>query len=1153
MGAVEPDRSILTSIDHYADTNATKALQFVKEIFVKTDVPIPPLVQLALKARCFQYFYTTNLDEILFAAARDNEIAAYPSYIPLTAKFVHLHGRAATAQSFHDDLVLGARGYDLAYNESMGAPAKNKLSQLVPYPVVFMGFSMTDRPFVWSLENIARVANRRNVTTIDQGPLETLSKPNWYVLLRAPDSRDPGREERKLRRESTLAQAGIQIIWYQDGDTPDRHAAALEIVRRMGQESRELTVTDVEPGFAERLLDAETLASVTFPVPYEVQRATGMLKGHPRIAATFLERVDGLQWFHQLRDAGALDPKESVVTANGTQSAPYWIAVDFLRRTAAIAPSEIKEFLLTIETDNWVAIRQAFSILEALDESSAVTLGERFATWAVTAMSSDPLLLFRVARTAGQLEADGKHEAAFALVQATLIELARSGPSLSAGSAPRFSKAVVPILARSPVGLDAATRILRTALEKQYGTARQDMARYSRRTIEIHRMSLPDASMLDLAIDILRETLLATEDSSSRAHTVTTLLGSPWPTERRVGIAHCFLCRLDLSEHEAVIITPENLANPHLFHELAKLITNNVEDLSQGAILVLKEFMTGLHEKAGDAEGHDYVLWARVMPAEWLPVSRPADADDAADADEHLFRDVYVSDVFTPSAPLDKASFAERAKLMTYGDLLALVRNPAAQGVRVTWRHDTDEMWTLLAEYAKEQELLEPLLEISSEDIDGGSWHAIEAMAEVAGDSTERWKQVLAWADHMVSVVPSDKLWSLGRLVEKSSSAAPRALSPRIRALAMRMIEKTKRSSAVESDLTEESLRGGFFNHPAGKATRTVFELLLREMAEQEATAGTRGEIPQWFKESVLEHMAREPLYLGIDAWIGLGRYYSLLYDRSPEALVFVVQHLETDSSDFSTSTIAFWSGHLWAPSVSSDALQQLMSVYRTHALTLQREGVIEADLRDVFFQHIVIGVLRALPGFDDILQDTLGEAFTPVARGSIASALGHGIAEASEDPGTPFHSLATEQFRQYWTEHANRFGDKDGEQLTNYLNWLREVSIQPTDIAFLVEASLVQVTNGSGAYQVFEYLDRYVEEDPAGVLRLLAACVEWYRRDGDFWPDSKEVRTILDRLAPQVPKEAMFREVIDGLAELGTLSTDDVRRYLASGPMELE
>ena len=861
-----------------------------------------------------------------------------------------------------------------------------------------------------------------------------------------------------------------------------------------------------------------------------------------------MQQVEGLEWFRELRAIGALDPKLISISANKTRTAPYWLAVDLLRRTAAIAPSEVKEFLLTIDTDNWVAIRQAFSILEVLDESSAAALGKRFANWAVTAMSVDSLMMYEVTGTAGQLDSDGKHEAAFALVEATLEELATSDPGLFQGSAARFSEAVAPILARSPAGLSAAVRTLRVVLQQQYKTADQDEVRYRRRAIEADRESLPDDSTLDLAITIVRETLLAISDNDSRANTVASLLGSRWPTERRIGIAHCFLRRSDLPQHEDSIITQENLANPHLFHELAKLITDGVGDLSEQGVQILKDFAEALHEQASDADRYDYDVWAGVLPAEWLPEPPPAEGEE----DEHLFRDVYVSDIFTPGAPLDKAEFAARADEMTPRDLLSLVRDPEAYDIRVTWRHATEEMWTLLADYAKERNLLELLLETDPADVGSRrSWRVIEAMPEIAGNSPERWEKVLNWADRMVAEVPSDKFWSLGLLVEKSGSAAPLALSQHVKGLAIRVIEKTKRSSAEESEIIDKSLRGGFLNHPAGKATQALFELLRREMAEQEAATDTRAEIPQWFKETVLEHLEQAPMSLGIDVWIGVGRYFSLLYSRSPDAMAFVVQHLEAASSDLPITATAFWSGHLWAPSVSSESLERLRPAYRLHAPALQYEGTIETDLRDAFFQHIVIGVLREVLGFADILQDTLSDAFTPVARGSIASALARGIAEASEDPDTPFHSLATDQFRHYWAEHVKRVGGQDGDQLTNYLSGLREVHVRPTDIADLVEASLDQATNMPGPYYVMEYLGRYVEEDPRGVLRLLASCVEWYRLHGNFWESAEEVRTLLDRLTPLTMNEALLGEVLDGLAELGALSTDDVRRYTAGGSVE--
>ena len=292
-------------------------------------------------------------------------------------------------------------------------------------------------------------------------------------------------------------------------------------------------------------------------------------------------------------------------------------------------------------------------------------------------------------------------------------------------------------------------------------------------------------------------------------------------------------------------------------------------------------------------------------------------------------------------------------------------------------------------------------------------------------------------------------------------------------------------------------------------------------------------------------------MHMGIDAWIGLGRYYALLCDRFPDAVAFVAPRLESDRPNPSITSIAFWSGYLWAPSVSSDALTRLRDAYRLHARALQKEGVLEADLRDVFCQHIVIGVLREIPGFGDILCDTLGDDFDPVSRGAIASALGRGIAEAAENPETLSHSLATEQFREYWAAHVEQIGGRDGSQLAQYLGWLGEAQLPPAAIAHLIEASLDQAEGGSGARRVFEYLSRYVEEDPAGVLRLLRACVESWRLHGYFWLDREEVHDVLERLIPESSDEAVFREVVDAFAEFGAVSAADARRYRASRPSD--
>ena len=54
----------------------------------------------------------------------------------------------------------------------------------------------------------------------------------------------------------------------------------------------------------------------------------------------------------------------------------------------------------------------------------------------------------------------------------------------------------------------------------------------------------------------------------------------------------------------------------------------------------------------------------------------------------------------------------------------------------------------------------------------------------------------------------------------------------------------------------------------------------------------------------------------------------------------------------------------------------------------------------------------------------------------------------------------------------------------------------------------------------------RHVEENPEVTLKLLDRCVEWYRLQGNSLLDSKQVRALLDLLAPLTLGERTLREV---------------------------
>ena len=383
-------RDIPGEIDYHTNRDHDRSLAFVKSTFARTAPQIPPLYRVSLRTRSLRYFYTTNIDEMLSQAAYGEQVASYPDYLPMEARFIYLHGRASIATCIHDHLVIGTRGYQSAYDEASGGLTKSKLRLLARYPVLFIGFSMTDRQVVLSLSEIAQAARLGQVTAADGQESEAVSQLNWYSLERAPDQNEPGREQRKRTRTRSLGQVGVKVIWYQDGGSPDPYRAAFEIVQEIQRRSRELSVAEQDGGFVDRLIAAEELAAIEFPTRSQVKRAVAIVDGHPRIASAFWDYVDGLEWFRSLRDAGVLAPKPVFATANGDRHAPYWRASGLLQRVAAVASSEVAQYLLSVETDNWVAIRHAFDILQTMDEPSAASVGAHFAKWTIESVVLRP-------------------------------------------------------------------------------------------------------------------------------------------------------------------------------------------------------------------------------------------------------------------------------------------------------------------------------------------------------------------------------------------------------------------------------------------------------------------------------------------------------------------------------------------------------------------------------------------------------------------------------------------------------------------------------------------------------------------------------------------------------------------------------------------
>ena len=1138
-------RTMLNDFDYHIDRCPTEALSLVKERFATATPQVTRIVRLALDARSLRHFFTTNFDDILFEAASNESVAVYPTYIPRDSRFVYLHGRAATAESVHDHLVLGTHGYQIAYDDSYDGRARSKVRELASYPVIFIGFSMADLAVEKSISEIANAARYRRRLRLHNGEDDEEIVPlDFYILLIAPDKTDPLRNEEKDSKERWLNQIGVKVIWYQYGGDVEPHRAINEVVQRIGRESRGLTVSERRPELVEQLLYIEELASIALPTASQVGRARTLVDGHARVASEFFNRVEGIAWFRALRDTGGLDPRPSTTTEGGVRRASSWQAVPFLQKMTLEAPYELGEFLCDVQTDNWIAIRQILTLLDHLDESVGETLGIHFTELAIRAMDIDHRLLIEIFRTAHRLELAGKERVSFAIVATAVFKLAEINPPIpeAALSAP-LSRIMAQILARSSSGIRIPIEALDFALSQRYGSADEDDLRYYRPAIEPHRMNRLELSTVGLLIDVTRDTLLNTENNVWRSDTVQELLSSQWPTKRRIGIAHCFQRPEDLAMHETSIIDSENLENVHLFHELAQIVSTSMDNLSNQSVEVLTSFMESLHQGEAPEERYAYELWAAILPSDLLPT--PLDME-VADDESRLFRDFYIGPFHRVSAPIDYSDFSSRVETLNSEEIIDLVRDPYSSGIRMSIEHSPTQMWGLLAEYAKENEDLDLLLNVGPEDLlRDSTWSVIEAIPAVAGNSLESWSAVLEWARTMCSNLDSVQLGPIGEIVARCGKESPLELSEQVRELAISIIGATKRMYLAESDLYPDYLLSGFINYPSGKATHALFELFNREIAEQDAQGRGEVESPSWLSDYVLEPIARDPMAMGIDAWIAIGRYYALLLARNPEASAFVAPVISSDSARFQLPTVSFWSGYLWAPVVWSDALRELREAYYTTAARMQVERAIEQDLKDRFYQHIVIGAQRGIYGYDRILLSTLGDEFTSETRGSIAIALGFALQEAAEDSRSEGMSTPNYWLVSYWSEQVFRLGGQDGIQLAKYLRWLRYVESPPSEITAPIETSLAQARDSFDVDEVFAYIERYANQEPDTVLTLLDRCVEWYRLHGDFWLDGDRVRSLLYQINETSVDQTTLREVVNGFTELGAISIDELRSLL--------
>ena len=113
-----------------------------------------------------------------------------------------------------------------------------------------------------------------------------------------------------------------------------------------------------------------------------------------------------------------------------------------------------------------------------------------------------------------------------------------------------------------------------------------------RHAIERHRMDLTESSAISLLIDVMRDTLTSDKRRRScgraRSRTFFNPTGQRRDESESPTVSYCALTCLFTNQESSLY---ENLSNQHLFHELAKLISDGISDISEERVETLKNFV----------------------------------------------------------------------------------------------------------------------------------------------------------------------------------------------------------------------------------------------------------------------------------------------------------------------------------------------------------------------------------------------------------------------------------------------------------------------------------------------------------------------------------------------------------------------------------
>lgn len=1096
--------------------------------------PLPRSYQTLYAFDRLQWLTTFNYDEFLAMASAPSgtAVTVFPalSFDHDKRAYVYLHGRASTATAAAD-LVVTQDDYDAAYAPPSLLTALLKV-RLVAHPFVFVGTSMLDAEFRHFLYGVRQVVKQLS----DSGRWPKAQ--SHYAFL-------PAEGSAPRRRDFTayLAQDGVKAIWFRLKEGTDKFENLDLLLRRLVLEASPVTASG-KAEFDTLWLAATAQRLALLPAPTEStgRDALKALSGATARKA-FFEANPGAGWFAWLRSNGLLAPDEPVEEGDGWR-VEAWHAGQYLQVLChGEKRTEVAAYLSELKTENWLAFDTLADLLERLPARERLTAAAQAHFWLRgehPEWRRHTRLSWTLART---LNAAGRHRAPIRtwlpLFEA-LVSFYSSGLALDSGRTAElrdFELETLPALAkRSPRRIMCALLgWLALELEARWNTSTDDLSVLERRFID--QPSNFGRGNVDVVVEAILATCASLRNRSQYPSLVALLYSSDWPTSRRIAL---FEAAEDARALRAIL--------PRLLESLVAELSNYSVRPELGVLLSSARLPTELQEAVASAiatnllDEADAAFWRRHVFGALQP-----------SMDREAFAQIGEVEVGNVMSPITFSEFVARARTLSPSGVLDLVRTPTNFGVKLSWHHESAQMWELLAEWADDDERLDVLLATTQADMQlQNAWRIVDVAVRLAAPSPERWRRLVAWRVRAIATEPAPLEAFLDALKKEVANGAPPWVCNTALDSATSILNTTTTALAtplqpgrVRRDDGAVELSTNYLNSLPGRAAETFVQVAFSALTSDSPSDGRA--IPEWLATCLHRVVATE--WGGVEMRVALGSLFDAISWADADLASKLADALLPEGQAWRARNArnAFWTGVLWRSRAPSWTLAVLLPYYRRE-LPFASDGFVENRLIDAFFKHLAIGAYRGLAGFEELLLEIV--AASEEMRVRLAQACSVlATQDAMDDPSLRVRGILVSVLRAHFavaTPTEETFGNY--AMILSRLGWL------PPDVLLQLMLKLVSGHLSSRISFVLEFLDSQLDSaesalstaDVTAVLeRLIAAAPVAHELRWTTIPISTVVEKLGHRELSSTPG---LHALVQRLLELNLMSADEALDALRIG-----